>query len=309
MRTVFAVALVAAFLLLWLSPSVAQDTPPSGVKPDLPLAPTGTPTPPPDKDKEDDPPEATPEPDKDEEDPENPPPEFFDEPIESENVVFVVDRTGSMAWKSSLSVEGEDGKTVNNAKKIDVARIELIKCINDLSEDMKFGIVGYAYTGGDKISVWPSTKQIVPATPENKKKATMWAEIEFATHNAYGGTNIYDAMAAGIKLAGTGGGGPAAGPGPGKKKRTTIFLLTDGAPNYILGVCYWPSVKRVEECMELTKVKVTADNIERHIINTLGMGMDSAWSSNASSPLNDRCRKFLIELADMNDGHYREVSQ
>ena len=156
MKKLLVLAVAAAFLVLWLGTAFAQEVPAAGVKPDLPL---DQPAPPADdNDDEDQPPEDPPPddpPPQDDEDPENPPPEFFDEPVEASNVVFVVDRTGSMNWSSSLSIEDEEGNPINNAKKITVARMELIKAIQGLSEDIYFGIVGYS-------SKDPSTRSTDP---------------------------------------------------------------------------------------------------------------------------------------------------
>ena len=134
MKLFVTVAAVLAVLIVLLGYAGAQDkgetTP---VKPDLPLekplpeeteepeeeeAPGEGETPP---NEEQEPPE--------EEGPENPPTEFFEEPIETAEVIFVIDRTGSMRWPSKMSVVDEGGNPVNNAAKYDVARIELVKAI------------------------------------------------------------------------------------------------------------------------------------------------------------------------------------
>jgi hypothetical protein len=149
-------ALAAALLVVSAGPVAAQDNgdPAAGLKPDLPLEkPMPETADDPEEDDDGDesgevPGEGPPQEKPPEEDPpQNPPPEFFDEPIEEAEVIFVIDRTGSMRWPSKMSVVDESGNPVNNAKKYEVARIELIKAISNLSENIKFAMVGFSTRG------------------------------------------------------------------------------------------------------------------------------------------------------------------
>ena len=75
------------------------------------------------------------------------------------------------------------------------------------------------------------------------------------------------------------------------------------------------------DCMALSKSKILAENSHNARIYTLGMGMNMAapngyvWNEGKKNwdfyptEFNDRCRKFLTELAEATGGHYREVSQ
>jgi hypothetical protein len=222
MRFFFAAAAAVALLVLYCAPGAAQDTGEgtTPLNPDLPLekpVPETGDDPP---EEEETPPEAPPqeppsETPPEEEPPANPPPEFFEEPIETAEVIFVIDRTGSMRWPSKMSVVDEGGNPVNDAAKVDVARIELIKAINNLAENTKFAMVcfstashyvsgtmdpNYGYGGtigswvawppaggqpapfgwhsttGNSLPVWPENKQLLNATPPNKTAGIGWAQ-------------------------------------------------------------------------------------------------------------------------------------
>ena len=380
MKLFVTVAAVLAVLIVLLGYAGAQDkgttTP---LKPDLPLEkplPEETEEP----EEEEAPGEGEAPPNEENEPPEeegpgNPPTEFFEEPIETAEVIFVIDRTGSMRWPSKMSVVDEGGNPVNNAAKYDVARIELVKAINNLAENVKFALVCYA-TGGctssigdpywanggggqisgkwthwppqngqpapigrhrtdlSSVPVWPATKQLVPATPDNKSSAISWSQQRLSNWEVSGGTCTYEGMSAGLKMVSAA--PPGVGPGGEPKKSATgVYLLTDGAPTHIGGIAY--ALCRVYgsydagqvandgtwtlACMGLTKSKILAENVHNAVIFTLGMGMNMShpnayvwnpgkmdWDVYATA-YNDHCRKFLTELAESTGGHYREVSQ
>jgi hypothetical protein len=308
--------------------------------------------PPPNEDPPEDPPPN-------EEPPENPPPEFFEEPIEAAEVIFVIDRTGSMSWAAKLSVvDDETGRPLRDANKIDVARIELINTIKNLAETVKFAIVGYSCTsqgkptydtnwnealrkwdawppaqeepapwgkhvslGKDELPVWPRSKVLVEATPENKASAITWAKTMLIRDKARGLTCIYSGMSVVLKMV-------SPPKGKSKKSPTAVYLLTDGAPTHVdTAKMYFPSsmcnndATWEQQCMDLTRAKVLAENTRNATIYTLGMGMDMScpeahvWNPAKNdwdyypTEFNDRCRKFLTDLAEATGGHYREVSQ
>ena len=184
------------------------------------------------------------------------------------------------------------------------------------------------------LPVWPTTKTLVEATDANKNSAIAWATARLSDFEVTGGTCTYDGMSVALKMVTP----PPPGKGPGgepKKSATGIYLLTDGAPTHILTVAY--GLCRVygsydagqvandstysDTCMGLTKSKILAENIHRARIYTLGMGMNMAapnghvWNQAKKAwdiyptEFNDKCRKFLTELAEATGGHYREVSQ
>ncbi len=272
MRLFIVVVLSAGLLMLLLGSAPAQETPEKadGLKPDLPLekpVPEAPPEEPPEEEPTDPPGEEPPGEEPPEEPPQDPPPEFFDEPIEAGEVIFVIDRTSSMEWPSKMSVVDKDGKVYNNAAKIDVARIELVKALNDLSDSMKFAMVGFStgrstsysidanWSGRwtkwppangvpapfgyhiqyvNDLPVWPATKSLVKATQPNKTSAIAWAQTYLTLSTIHGGTDTDAGMAEAMKMI-----TPAPpGVGPGgepKKSPTAIYLLTDGAPTGVGG--------------------------------------------------------------------------
>jgi hypothetical protein len=382
-RFFVAAALAVSVVVLFTSGVLAQDDSPEAgpLRPDLPLEREATETPLDDEDDHDgdgsdtggtqpkptDPPT--------EQRPTDPSAEFFDEVIEAAEVIFVIDRTGSMRWPSKLSIVGEDGEPVNNARKYHVARIELIKAIGELAENMKFAIVcfstggctsssldshwsygggghiqgtwsawppaggmpaplGYHRTDRSNLPVWPSSKTLIEATEVNKKAAVAWTTQRLSDWEVTGGTCTYDGMSAALKMVTP----PPPGKGPhgeARKSATAVYLLTDGAPTHILTVAY--GLCRVygsydagevandstysDDCMGLTKSKVLAENIHNARIYTLGMGMNMAapngyvWNQAKNgwdcfpTEFNDKCRRFLTELAEATGGHYREISR
>jgi hypothetical protein len=409
-KTFLAVTIGIAVLILLFGSATAQDqaTGKPPIRPDLPLDKPVPELPPEDPDEPEDPaeppgeegappppgeegappppgeegtPPVTEEPEApmEEEPPQNPPPEFFEEPIEEAEVIFVIDRTGSMRWPSKMSVVDEGGNPVNNAAKVDVARIELIKAINNLAENMKFALVCFStashYVSGSvdpnysygspgrwnawppangepapfgwhsqassDVPVWPSTKTLVAATPENKAAATAWAQGRLPSPGAdpgysqvRGGTCTHDGMSAGLAMVSPPSGGGGGGSEP-EKSATAIYLLTDGAPTHLMGAAYclcqvittydsgdvrnagtWEQL-----CMDTTKVKILAENIYHARIYTLGMGMNMScpnahvWNPGRMdwdvypTEYNNKCRQFLTSLAEATGGHYREVSQ
>jgi hypothetical protein len=373
-RFIVGAALACAAVLLFLNEAVSQDKGPDAdpLKPDLPLE-RHVSEAPPDDDKGTGTDNPDPEPI---EDPlPDPTFDFFDEEIEAAEVIFVIDRTGSMRWPSRLSIVGEDGKPVNNARKYDVVRIELVKAISELAENIKFAVVcfstggctsssldpnwsygggghmqgtwsawppasgtpaplGYHRTDRSNTPVWPPARALVPANSKNKASATAWAQQRLSDSEVTGGTCTYDGMSVALKMV-----SPAPpGKGPGgepKSSATAIYLLTDGAPTHIQTVAYglcrvWGSYDAGQiardatysaDCMALTKSNVLAENAYKARIYTLGMGMNMAapngyvWNQGKKdwdfypTEFNDKCRKFLTELAEATGGHYREVSQ
>jgi hypothetical protein len=323
MRLLFTILCVAAVLAFAWCPIAAQEgtgQKGSDFNPDLPLErplPEETEEPPEEEPGEVPGTEPTPgETPPEEEIPESPPPEFFEEPIETSEVIFVIDRTSSMEWPSELSVEDENGNIVNNAAKIDVARIELVKTIGNLSENTKFAVVGfscgssgYSYDTNwdgatntwkswppaqgqpapfgmhintvDNIPIWPTNKALVPGTPENKTAAITWVQANFNLQTVTGGTNTDKAMITAL--------GMVTPPPPGKdtKTATAIYCLTDGAPTAMGSIrcsftgvlnspIYWGDATWQQIGYDTTKASVATANKYQAKIYTLGIGMDNS---------------------------------
>ena len=149
-------------------------------------------------------PEENAEDDTDEE--ETPPIEFFDEEVEGDRVVFVMDYTGSMDAPVGHAITDENGHTISNPTKMDHVKAEFAKAVLGMSENVKFSAVMFSSSG---IRVWK--RQLMDATPQNKSAAIAWVR----SFSPWGGTPIYDGFAAGANIPGT----------------KTIILHTDGVVN------------------------------------------------------------------------------
>lgn len=123
-----------------------------------------------------------------------PPLESAAAPAAAKDMVFIVDRSGSM---------GEDGK-------MGQARDALAYCLKRLSPQDRFGIVDFA----TDFSSFDS--RLVQATPENRDRALRYVE----RLDAAGGTNIEAGLAEGLKLLAS----------PQEGRVPMVFFLTDGLP-------------------------------------------------------------------------------
>jgi len=137
---------------------------------------------------------------------ETPPIEFFDEEVEGDRVVFVMDYTGSMDCPVGHSIKDENGHIISNPTKMDHVKAEFAKAVLGMSENVKFSAVMFSSSG---IRVWK--RQLMDATPQNKSAAIAWVR----SFSAFGATPIYDGFAAGANIPGT----------------KTIILHTDGVAN------------------------------------------------------------------------------
>ncbi|XP_059129112.1 inter-alpha-trypsin inhibitor heavy chain H4 [Peromyscus eremicus] len=122
-----------------------------------------------------------------------------DLPTMPKNVVFVIDKSGSMS-----------------GKKIQQTREALIKILNDLSPKDKFNLIVF----NEEITQWMPS--LLEASEENLKEATIYASKIYAL----GGTNINDAMLMAVRLLDTSNQAELLPSG----SVSLIILLTDGEP-------------------------------------------------------------------------------
>ncbi|XP_040603740.1 inter-alpha-trypsin inhibitor heavy chain H4 isoform X2 [Mesocricetus auratus] len=122
-----------------------------------------------------------------------------DLPTMPKNVIFVIDKSGSMS-----------------GRKIQQTREALIKILNDLSPKDQFNLIEFSW----KATQW--TPSLVEATEENLKRATEYA----SKIRAHGGTNINDAMLLAVKLLDSSNQAELL---PGGSV-SLVILLTDGEP-------------------------------------------------------------------------------
>jgi hypothetical protein len=192
--------------------------------------------------------------------------EYYKIKIRSDRIVFVIDVSGSMQWETQkdepetppgpaqkpvITGAAQNGADKDNepvpeelkkAKenndrrpirmRIDAVKKETINAIYHLNSRVYFGIIYYSHG----VTFWKT--DLIPANYENKLGAIKSLELQ----GPLGGTNIYDALEGAYKLTIT---PPDTEPAdPNKINPTkisilsdisgadTIFLLTDGQPNF-----------------------------------------------------------------------------
>ncbi|MHC4661605.1 MAG: vWA domain-containing protein [Planctomycetota bacterium] len=229
-----------------------------------------------------------------------PPIEPWGVPIETDEVVFVIDRTGSMKYPFTGTVFDLEGNQIFGATKMEATNIELKRTIMNLSENIKFNISYYAHRYGtapqghpvhtpppgpepanhydppgsepDVVS-WQS--ELVYATVENKASAFAWIDAR-GTPN--GCTCISD---------GTVDGGLAF-------DTKTVVLLTDGWPNTFRRVIYYSDMGYdVDYVFNRTKSEIKA-------ANTQGATIHCFYIPYGNSSMDAKARQLMQEIAAMN---------
>jgi hypothetical protein len=127
-------------------------------------------------------------------------PRFFGVKIESHDVAFVVDVSGSMA--EQLETTKIDGKP---ATRLEVVKQELVKALRGLDASALFNLITFS----SGVTKWK--EGVVALSDKTRAEA-----IDYVGHlGSRGGTNIYNALQAAFA----------------DPKVDTIFLLTDGEPS------------------------------------------------------------------------------
>ncbi len=162
---------------------------------------------------------------------------FYDKPIVSNRVLFVVDASKSMQSDATYTGGDAGGQGNNdqgpqvpdlpdNPTKMEVAKYELMKSIKALRKNQLFNIIFFA----GYETIW-YRKSLLPGKPKVKAKAFRFiqnVEMRYATA-------IFDAMELGF-MVGDVGGQPMTDEvvrtGPGKVGPDTIYLATDGQPYF-----------------------------------------------------------------------------
>ncbi|MCZ6688998.1 MAG: HEAT repeat domain-containing protein [Planctomycetota bacterium] len=129
---------------------------------------------------------------------------YFSLVVTSKKVIFLLDTSGSMAAKVTIS-EGPMSTGRIRDKKINIAKRELIKVLKTFRKDTSYNVLIFA----DEIT--PLWGRLRKATRGTTKKAIPF--IEGLT--ALGGTNIFDTLVQALR----------------DKKVETIYLLSDGDPS------------------------------------------------------------------------------
>lgn len=150
---------------------------------------------------------------------------FFNVPLLSERMVFIIDFSGSMKTVEDPKEQKEEGPQDTDGKmKIEIALDELEATIHKLSPEVKFTVI-MATTETTKLSKDSSTqklrtisKTLIPATEGNKKTAIKhvrdaWKRLE---ETKRGRGDYYDAFLEAFE----------------DEEVDTVFLVADGKPTY-----------------------------------------------------------------------------
>jgi Mg-chelatase subunit ChlD len=196
-------------------------------------------------------------------------PKFFNEPIISKRIMFVIDVSGSMMEKD-IPREGKGTMT-----RIEVVKNELAATVKQLKPDAKFNIISFSHV----IKAWrPSKQGLQPATPDNKADALKW----ISALKADGATHTDDALKeafANIDV-------------------NTIVLLSDGAParaNMKAGTTEPIDPKKV---LELAAGLNRLRNVKIHTF---------CFKVFENMPGMAECLQFMEDLAKQNGGKLNKV--
>jgi hypothetical protein len=218
---------------------------------------------------------------------------FYGIPVTSKNVVFILDRSGSMAEPSEWEIPkdvatGGGSKEPPDVKKegdrkIDIARWQLKRTLAMLPEGTEFNIIFYSHE-------WTIlSEKMVRLTASTRRTA-----YEFIDRlDPFGPTNIYDPLEKGLSFASTG----AMAEKIAKSGVDTIYFLTDGMPNA-------GQVPRADDIL----VKVRDLNKTKKVkIHTVGVFTSPKVPQPAQANEAELGGKFLRQLAEENGGKYTDA--
>jgi len=171
---------------------------------------------------------------------------FFNIPVNSDYVYFILDISGSMRAPLSEKID----PTSDLKTKLDRARSELAKTLESLDPDARFNIVLF----NDSIHLFSKTP--VKSTKDSIEKAKRFFEEAVAE----GGTNIFDALNSAFNIKSMG----LINSFDENIQFDTIFLLSDGVPTAGL----------VIDPKEIFQIITNANRHSKIKINTVFLGTD-----------------------------------
>jgi hypothetical protein len=217
---------------------------------------------------------------------------FYGIPVESKNVVFILDRSGSMRAPSEWEIPndvatgvpmtpGADIKLQGN-RKIDVARWQLKRTLAQLPDGIEFNVIFYSHE-------WT----ILSEKMQKLSAATRKKAYEFIDGlEPDGQTNIYDPLEKGLSFAG---GGSSMGYTLAKNGADTIFFLTDGMPNAGQVPEANAILAKVKELNKNARVKI-------HAIGVFSSGGEGFGNRGRNEQ--EEGGQFLRQLAADHNGKY-----
>lgn len=219
-------------------------------------------------------------------------PEFWGVPVESKNIVFVIDTSGSMRYVHKDDIpglargDGSDGgqssgggqMTADQQRlarfwtRMEMAKRELRKVIRKMSKDAAFNCVRFDTT------VSKFKKKATPASSGNKKGAIKW--VDGLKHN--GNTNTLDALVQAFSQ---------------DARTNTIFFLSDGLPS-VDGKVNDPTQPILDKIFELNRFrKIKIHCFGFHPFTQGGQQMPGLTEANT----------WLRKLAETTGGTYTDM--
>ena len=201
---------------------------------------------------------------------------FVGIPVEGTRVVFILDLSGSMEWPM------DDGGA--RTRRLDYAKRELLKAIDDLAPNAMFNLV--TFNGDDEAEAW--SKELVVANKRNRQRFARFVD----KLRPLGGTNLWSGMekALGIKTLVYG-----------NHYETTvdeIFLLSDGAP----------SVGDVMDPVEILRLIQEINRFKEVRINTVFISSRTPPEVMAAQQnLSLSPKELMRRMARENGGKFRDV--
>jgi hypothetical protein len=213
---------------------------------------------------------------------------FYGIPVNSKNVIFVLDRSGSMAepseWDLPADVSSGGGKgapgdiKLEGNRKIDIARWQLKLALAGLPDGTEFNLIFFNHE-------WTIMSEKMVKMSSAARKAA----FDFIDKlDPVGGTNVYDPTEKAFTFAGVGLQDKIY-----KSNVDTIFLLTDGMPNAGQIPNANDIITKIREMNKLKKVKINTIGV----FSTAGGGMMQPSEAEEGS-------KFLKQLAEDSGGKY-----
>ncbi len=219
-------------------------------------------------------------------------PEFWGVPVESKNIVFVIDTSGSMRYVHKDDIPGlargdgsDSGQSSGGGQmtaeqqrlarfwtRMEMAKRELRKVIRKMSKDAAFNCVRFDTT------VSKFKKKATPASNGNKKSATKW--VDGLKYN--GNTNTLDALTQAFMQ---------------DARTNTIFFLSDGLPS-VDGKVEDPTQPILDKVFELNRFrKIKIHCFGFHPFTQGGQQMPGLTAANT----------WLRKLAESTGGTYTDM--
>jgi len=201
---------------------------------------------------------------------------FVGIPVEGSRVVFILDLSGSMDWPM------DDGS--GKMRRLDYAKRELLKAVEDLAPNAMFSLV--TFNGDDEAENW--RKKLVTASKRNKNSFKKFVE----KLRPLGGTNLWSGMESALNIKTL---------VFGNHYETTvdeIFLLSDGAP----------SVGDVQDPVEILRLIEEINRFKEVRINTVFISSETPpQERQRQSQMTLSPAELMRRIAKQNGGKFREV--